>query len=167
MVDIAFEQGQFLIDEAEAQHRRRGGINLHAVSPILIGLAAPIVALNVVHPSLLERMSHLDLVLMIFVFVIAAGIFVHSVLSPGKVVAAAFDPAGRTVTLVHAGHFAIINRDIHFSDIAGFGMAVDSDLDGNISRRAELHLKNGQCYTLPEGTEESHVLSAREITGLA
>lgn len=167
MADIAFEQAPLVIDTAAAQRAGRCGIDLHALAPILIVLAAPLVSLNVIYPSLLEGMSLPAVLLMGAVFVVSAGIYVHSVLSPGKVIAAAFDPAGRTVTLIHDGRFAVFNRDIHFTDIAAIGMAVACEADNNPTEHAELRLKNGRRFLLPEGTEESHILSIREVMGLA
>ena len=167
MVDIAFEQGQLILDTPEAQVANRTGINLHAMSPILIGLAAPFVLLYVIQPSMMEHASFVATLLMTAVFVISAAIYVHSVLSPGRIVAAAFDPEGQTVTLVRAGRFAISNREVHFKDIAGVGMTIDYDDDGYPTRSAELRLRDGRIFTLPEGTEESHILSLREVLGLS
>ena len=167
MVDFAFEQGQLILDTPEAQSAGSSGVNMHALSPILIGLAAPFVLLFVIQPAMMEHVSFVATLLMTAVFVISAGIYVHSVLSPGKIVAAAFDPAGQTVTLVRAGRFAISNREIHFKDVAGVGMSVDYDDDGYPTRTAELRLRDGRIFNLPEGTEESHILSLREVLGLA
>lgn len=167
MVDIAFERGQLILDTPGAQYAGPGGISFHALSPILIGLAAPFVLLFVIEPAMMEHVSFIATLLLSAVFVISAGVYVHSVLSPGKIVAAAFDPDGQTLTLFRAGRFATSNREIHFKDIAGVGMSVDYDGDGYPMRSAELRLRDGRVFILPEGTEESHILSLREVLGVA
>jgi hypothetical protein len=167
MADITLEQAPLVIDTAAAQRAGRCGIDLHAISLILIATAAPVVALNVIYPSLLDGINFPAMLLMVAVFVVSAGIYVHSVLSPGKIIAAAFDPAGQTVTLIHDGRFAIFNRDIHFTDIAAITMKFECGADSSPTEYAELRLKNGRSFALPEGTEESHILSIREVVGLA
>jgi hypothetical protein len=167
MVGIAYEQGQLILDTPEAQSAGGGSVNLHIMSPILIGLAAPFVLLYIVQPLAMAQVAFVATPVMLAVFVLSAGIYVHSVLSPGEIVAALFDPAGRTVTLVRAGRFGVSNREVHFSDIANIGMTVDYDNDGYPIRSAELRLLGGRIFRLPEGTEESHILSVREVLGLA
>ena len=168
MADIAYDDRQLVLDTAASGLAvRQSGIGLHTTSIMLMGIAMPVVLLFAIQPSVMREAGPVALYVMAAVFAISAGIYVHSVLRPGRLASAAFDSAGRTVTLVWSGAFATTNREIHFADIAGVAMSVTAGTDGQPCRSAELYLKNGQKVPLPEGTEDSHVLAVRELLGLA
>jgi hypothetical protein len=168
MADIAVEHAQLVLDAPEAPVAGSGRLlSLHTVSPVLIGIATPLVAAVIAGPGVLAGVHLEALALLASVFLAAAAIYIYCVLVPGEIVAASFDPEGRMVMLVHAGRFAITNREIHFSEVADVRLVSELDTTGNARRMALLELRNGHTLRLPAGTEASHVLSAREIMGLA
>lgn len=168
MVDIAAEHVQLVLDTPEAPVAVSGRLlSLHTVSPVLIGIATPLVAAVIAGPGVLAGVHLEALALLALVFLSASGIYIYCVLAPGEIVAASFDAEGRMVTLVHSGRFAVTNREIHFSEVADMTLTSDPDETGKACRRAELRLRNGRTLRLPAGTEASHVLSAREVMGLA
>jgi hypothetical protein len=168
MADIAVEHAQLVLDAPVIPGAApRSRLTLHMLSPILIGIATPLVAAIIAGPGVLGSLHAEATALMALVFAAASGIYVYTVLVPGEIVAARFDPEGRMVTLVHSGRFALTNRELHFSEVADVALAHDVDQTGTLCRTAELRLRTGRTLRLPAGTEASHVLSAREVMGLA
>lgn len=168
MADIAVEHAQLVLDAPVSPGAApRSRLTLHLLSPILIGIATPMVAAIIAGPGVLGSLHAEATALLAIVFAIASGIYIYTVLVPGEIVAARFDPEGRVVTLVHSGRFALTNRELHFSDVADVALVHDVDATGTLGRSAEIKLRNGRTLKLPAGTEASHVLSAREVTGLA
>ncbi|MEZ5922980.1 MAG: hypothetical protein R3D57_01200 [Hyphomicrobiaceae bacterium] len=168
MAGVLLDSGQLVLESAVA--RSGGGLarsSLHAISLLLIGVSTPLVSIFATSPSMLADVHVVALASMIVVFVVAGGIYVHSVLSPGQVICATFDHDGRTVTLVRDGRFAVSHHELHFSEIADVGMMLQSESDGRLGAVAELRLKNGRTFPLPDGMEEGQMLSVREILGLA
>ena len=168
MTDIAVEHAQLVLDApVDAGARQRSRLTLHMLAPILIGIATPLVAAIIVGPAVLGAWFGEATALLAIVFAVASGVYIYTVIVPGEIVAARFDAEDRMVTLVHAGRFALTNRELHFSEIADVALGFGSDADGGLCRTAEIRLRNGRTLRLPAGTEASHVLSAREVMGLA
>lgn len=168
MADIAVEHAQLVLDAPVMPGvAPRSRLTLHMLSPILIGIATPLVAAIIAGPGVLGSLYQEATALLALIFAAASGIYIYTVLVPGEIVAARFDPEGRVVTLVHAGRFAVTNRELHFSDVADVALLHDVDATGTLCRSAGMRLRNGRTLRLPAGTEASHVLSAREVMGLA
>ena len=168
MADIAMEHAQLVLDAPVTPGAtRRSRLTLHMLSPILIAIATPLVAAIIAGPAVLGSLHAEATAVLALVFAIASGSYIYTVLVPGEIVAARFDPEGHVVTLVHSGRFAVTNREFHFSEVADVALSHELDATGTLGRRAEIAFRNGRSLALPAGIEASHVLSAREVMGLA
>ena len=100
-----YADGQRLIlasPESEGE-TARSGINMHALSPILLGILLPIVAIYIWDPA---AMRHMRIVLYTVLFGLmcaAVGLFVYSVMNPGRIVSVVCNKADRVVELTWQG----------------------------------------------------------------
>lgn len=151
-------------DLGAAQAERH--INLHAASPILIGLTVPMVAVYILDPGALQHARLMLPLLLVSLFFVSLVLFAHALLIPGDVKAVAFDATARRVNLVREGLFSKNNLDIPFSQVAGLRMNRDYDGDGYDTVTAQLVLVTRDVVDLPEGTTEADLATIRRATGL-
>jgi hypothetical protein len=142
------------------------GLNLHAIAPILIGLAAPVIVLSLMSPAFLAHARFLILALLCGLFLVATVLFAMSLLLHGPLSALSIDTEGRAIELVYSGMFANKGVQIPFSDIASLKLTTHYDDDGYRFAAPELVLRNGSRMLLPIAASEMELQAARRLIGL-
>ncbi|MEZ5775943.1 MAG: hypothetical protein R3D33_14940 [Hyphomicrobiaceae bacterium] len=139
----------------------------HPLAPVLTGLVLPVVFMLVLAPGALKSAEFVVVLSLVMVFVVAATIFVHSVLSPGRPIRATVDQTRRVLEIVRQGTFVQSQRTLAFADIAAFEIVYDTDRDGFSTAWPEITLRSGETVELPRGLGERELgLLERSIMNL-
>lgn len=158
------EHGQVVLVDPTVRHVAPGAYKgLHALVPILIGLSLPILLFSVFEPRALANGRLVLHLVMLGVVLIAATVFFLSLVNPGNVVQAVFDPAKRTVELVRSGAFANNILSIPFDRIASVRIETTYDDDGYQQRVPLIVLTDREAHRLPAGTTETDVAAIRTL----
>jgi hypothetical protein len=136
------------------------------LSPVLIGLSAPIVFGLMMFPSALENASVVLTAFLLVLLLICIAAYTVSVFVPGEVSGLLVDRGDRQIELITNGMFATGRRAIVFEDIADLRMAKQYDHDGYAVDLAELRLIGGEVITLPSSISPSDINVARRALGL-
>jgi hypothetical protein len=73
------------------------GFNLHALSPILLGLVTPFLVIHYIDPNALREIRFAVWIGLVVLFFLATGLFVYSAMNPGRIVSVVFDRAHQNV----------------------------------------------------------------------
>jgi hypothetical protein len=159
-------RGQLVLIDESVQHSAPGAYKgLHALVPVLIGLSLPIVLFSMFDPRALGNTRLVLHILMMGVALVAATLFFLSLLNPGNVVQAVFDPERRCLDLVRSGAFANNVLTVPFDRIASVRIETAYDDDGYQQRVPLVVLSNRETYQLPAGTSEADIAAIRDLIG--
>lgn len=147
-----------------------GGIasrfNMHMLSPIILGLASPMLMMGLIDPAGLRHGRLVILALLVSLLVLATVLFAMSLFWPGDTSSVIFHVKPRKVEFVQSGLLANTSVEVHFDEIAAIGIASRFDRDGYPFTQAEIRLRDGQRVALPPGTEPETIAAARRALGL-
>jgi hypothetical protein len=144
----------------------RSRFNLHMLSPILLGLAAPMLVIGLIDPAGLRPGRVMVFALLGSLFLVATVLFAVSLLWQGEITAVVFDKQRRKIEFVQSGLLANISVEVHFDQVAAIGVAARFDRDGYPFTQAEIELRDGQRVALPAGTTTETIAAARRALGL-
>jgi hypothetical protein len=165
MASFALDSNRLLLSDGSGDGR--AGVDLQALSPILIGFMCPFVVLLLIDPAALRHVQFAAILVLILGFVLSATVFVHATLTPGRTTAIAFDAQARIATITRRGAFASRRRSVAFADIQSLELATAYDDDGYPTRTPELHLASGEVIELPAGTQEADLDAVGRMLGFA
>jgi len=154
---VAASQGGNPADDttsARSMDSYRGG---HALAPILIGLSAPAIGLSVFAPELLGGAHVLLNVYLLLLMAFASGVFVVSLVAPGDVVEARFDPKTRSAQFVRAGPLAHKVTTVPFERMERARLHVFYDDDGYAWAQPLITMRNGSEVQLPTDFSEPEI----------
>ncbi len=157
---------RIVLGSSQTESGVAGRFNLHMLSPIMLGLAAPILVVGIIDPAILQHGRAIIFALLASMLMVATLLFAASLMWPGDVTAVIFDTKARKVELVQSGLLATSSVEVFFDQIANIGMASRYDKDGYPFTRAELELRDGQRVALPAGTTPETIAAARRALGL-
>lgn len=160
-------EGRFIVSDGTVDPdsaRFRGLLN--SASPLMIGLAAPILAMMLIEPAALRHAQFLVVAVLLPLLFVAIGIYAYCVINPGEIKAAVADPAKRTLELVQTNGFATRRTSIPFNEITAVRLASTYDRDGYCSKQAEIELHGGERVPLATVTDEREVRALRAAVGL-
>ena len=140
--------------------------NLHMLSPILLGLATPMLVITLLDPAGVRHGRLLVVGMLVSLFAVAAVLFALSLLWQGEVTTVIFDTRTRHVEFVQSGLLANTSVEVHFDQIVAVGQASRFDRDGYPYTQAEIQLRDGQRVALPPGTKPETLAAARKALGL-
>lgn len=132
-----------------------------AASPVIIGLAAPILLMLIIDPSALKHARFLVVAVLMPMLFVAIGLYVYSVLDPGDVRGVVADIANRRLDVIQSNYFATRKTVVPFADIAGAKLVHGYDPDGYPMSVAEVVLVNGDRFALPPETTEADMKDLR------
>ncbi len=136
------------------------------LSPMLIGLSAPVVAGLVLFPELLrDALGMLALVLSVALFVAIAA-YIVSVLAPGVPVALEVRQATSEVAVVISGALAERVVLVPFKEVARLGLIKSSDQDGYEVTSVELKTRDGDAWVVAGNTDEATIVRLRSVIGI-
>ena len=135
----------------------------HALVPVLLGLAAPVIVLSLVDPRALASASVILHVYLFLIFAIATTAYIYSVFAPGDITKVTFQKRRRVVIAERAGLFATTRSEILFSDIASVRIENRYDDDGYETPVPVIVLTDHKVLPLPAGTTEADVTAMRGL----
>lgn len=122
---------------------------LHAVSPVLTGLAAPFVAWLVLAPRGFAQLGVIGPAILLLIGLAALVIFLHGVFTAGSIAGIAFDGDTRSVEIIETGMFSRRVTRLRFSEVASLHSTPHSDRDGFRYVKTVLALRNGDKIEVP------------------
>lgn len=134
-----------------------------SAAPMILGLAAPILVMMLIDPSILRHASFLLLAILVPMLLVAVGIYAFSVINPGDLAGVIADAQRQEVDLLHANAFAIRRTTIAFEDISNVRLIAAYDRDGYATERGELLLQNGERVLLPVGIDGAEINALKGI----
>jgi hypothetical protein len=153
---------QFVLGSAEIMQSSRA---LQWLSPVLLGLAGPLVLMVVLGPSILDHAQFLFSMILLTILIISAGMFTFSVVMRGPVAAVVFDRPTRSVNIIRQGVFANSITVLPFDAVHKIQIASAYDDDGYRREIAELITTEGTSIVLPAGVIEAQIRAAKVILG--
>lgn len=142
------------------------GFNLHMLSPVLIGLATPLLLIGILDPAGLRHGRLIILTLLVSLLAVSTVMFALSLLWAGDTTAIIIDGKARKVEFVQGGLLADTSVEVDFDQIAAIGVASRFDRDGYPFVQSEIRLRDGRRVALPAGTPGESVAAARTVLGL-
>ncbi len=159
-------QSRLVLGVDQSSSSVSGRFNLHMLSPILLGLAAPMMVIGVIDPSIIQHGRVIIFALLASMLMVATCLFAASLLWPGDVTAIIVDAKARKVEFVQSGVLATSSVEVHFDQIAALGLASRFDDDGYPFSQPEIQLRDGQRVALPAGSTKESIEAARRVLGL-
>jgi hypothetical protein len=156
----ALTDHQFYVGDAEVAGRSSW------LSPVMIGITAPVVLGLLVAPSILQGAAGFIGALLAVVLVFALGAYILSVLAPGEPVGFAFDTQARSAAVLRAGMVARSRIEIPFSEIARLKSVSRSDRDGYERSAFELQTRDGDSWIVSADVSEAELAKIRKILGM-
>ena len=136
------------------------------MSPIIIGIAAPIILGLVVAPQILDGAAQIVMILLAILLVLAIGAYILSVVAPGEPGSIVVRAASRTVSVVRHGVVANSAVDIAFADITRVGLIQSADPDGYHVSAIELRTRGGEAWSIPCEVDAAELAHIRRLIGL-
>jgi hypothetical protein len=164
-VSAISNNSRFVLGNDQSQGRVSGRFNLHMLSPILLGLSAPMLVIGVIDPAIIQHGRAIIFALLASMLMVTTVLFAASLLWPGDVTAIIVDAKARKVEFVQSGLLATSTVEVHFDQIAAIGLASRFDDDGYPFSQPEIQLRDGQRVALPEGSTAETIAAARRALG--
>lgn len=151
-----------LVDPSNPDAAREYG-GLHAISPMLFGLAVPFVLLLVLAPKAFISLGVAALAILLLIMIAATVIFVHGLFTGGRIAAVAFDRDTRTIDIVETGVFSRSVQTMPFANIAALRASPHYDRDGYKYVTTELVLRSGETLLLPVAPSAEEMRTVRAM----
>lgn len=142
------------------------GLNLQFLTPLLLGLLVPLIAVNYVAPDSMRHLKTPIFVVLVAMFAICSILFFITAHFPGKIHAVVVHREERTVEIVFRSMLATSSQFVPFSDISSLRARNSYDDDGYAEVAAEIVLYAQPPIRLPEGTTEAELRPLRAAIGL-
>jgi hypothetical protein len=133
------------------------------MSPLLIGLIAPVLAGLFLFPELLRDALGVVGLLLAVALMIALGGYIVSVLLPGAPSALAVRPEARTVAVILRGMLAQREILVPFKDVAKLASAKSFDHDGYERSAVELKTRDGDSWIIPCEIDDAKLAQVRDV----
>ena len=164
-VSAGSASSRLVLGDDQIRGRVSGRFNFHMLSPILLGLSAPMLVIAVIDPSIIQHGRTILFALLASMLMVATVLFAASLLWPGDVTAIIVDAKARKVEFVQSGLLATSTVEVHFDQIAAIGLASRFDDDGYPFSQPEIQLRDGQRVALPEGSTTESIAAAKRVLG--
>jgi hypothetical protein len=136
------------------------------MSPLLIGLVAPIVAGMFLVPEVLRDALGIVALLLSVALMIAVGGYIVSVLMPGEPAALGVRPETGTVAVVLRGVLAQREILVPFKEVAKLASAKSFDHDGYERSAVELKTRDGDAWIIPCDVDDTKLAQLRSVIGM-
>jgi hypothetical protein len=133
------------------------------MSPLLIGLIAPVLAGLFLFPELVRDALGVVGLLLAVALLIALGGYIISVLFPGAPAALSVRPGTRTVAVILRGVLAQREILVPFKDVAKLASAKSFDHDGYERSAVELKTRDGDAWVIPCEIDEAKLTKVRDV----
>lgn len=163
---LAANSSVFVLGTVASDSHGERRFNLHLLPPVLIGLAVPLISIGILDPAGLRHARVVIIALLLGLLVIAALLFLLSLVSTAEVRAVVFDRRSRRIGLVQSGILADVTVEVAFDQVRSIGAATRFDRDGYRYNQAEIVLRDGRRIALPEGTSSEAISRAKTLLGL-
>ena len=168
MSSVSREGDRFVLDLTDADDTSNWhGINLQFLTPLLLGLLLPLVAINYLDPTALRYWKLPIFLFLVTMFFVCTGLFAYTAHFPGKIHTLVLHRDERMLELVWRNMISTTTQLVPFSDISALRVRNDYDRDGYAVPLAELVLRSKSPIVLPEGTTAQQLVPLRAAIGLA
>jgi hypothetical protein len=154
-----------ILDDVWLGESAAGGLSKW-LSPLLVGLIAPVVAGMFIAPDLLRESFGIVALLLGLALLIALGGYIISVLFPGDPAALAIRPQSGSVAVVMKGVLAQREIIVPFKEVAKLSSAKSFDHDGYELSAVELKTKDGDSWVIPCDADETKLAHLRSVIGM-
>ena len=138
---------------------------LHAMSPILLGLMLPSLAIALLAPRGYHGLQAMAIAMLFLVMLAAAAIYGLSVFNAGRVGAVAFDIDQRRLDIVSVGMFARRVEQVPFSSIADVRLMTRYNRAGRAFVTTEAVMRTGEIMSLPVAPSPVELQAIRLAVG--
>ncbi len=140
---------------------------VHALAPILLGLAFPALAMLYFVPELAAYWGLMLGLYLILIFVVTAVIFIRAVFNPEIVAEVRFNRRTKIVDVTRKGSFGNTVIYVPFNMIADAYLHVRYDDDGYKYVEPRIRLKDGEDFELPGDVTTADLDTVRRIIAAA
>lgn len=167
MSTVIREGDRLVLDLTDGDdHSTWRGINLQYLTPLLLGLLLPLIAINYVDPTALRYWKLPIFLFLLAMFVLCTALFFYSAHFPGTINALVLHREERMVEIVWRNMISTTTQLVPFSDISALRVRNDYDQDGYAIPVAELVLRSKEPIRLPDGTTSEQLRPLRAAIGL-
>ena len=142
------------------------GVRTLWFSPVLIGVAAPLVFGSILAPQLLDGAGPVVAMLLFLLLLLAGGAYLLTVVAPGAPTAMKVQTATQTLVLMRHGLLANSELAIPFSDVAGINLTSGADRDGFARSGIEIRSRDGDSWALSADVDATDVANLRRLMGV-
>lgn len=153
--------GRIELADPDFVDRLRTYSGMHAISPVLIGLSMPCVAIAIFAPRGYNVLQAAAFAVLCIVMLVATTIFALSVFNSGRVAAVAFDIAGRRLELISIATFARRTETVPFSSIADVRVNTRYNRAGRAFVTTEVVMRTGEVMVLPVAPSDAELRAVR------
>ena len=136
------------------------------LSPVLIGVAAPLIFGLLLAPQFLEGAGPVIAVLLFLLLLLAGCAYLLSVVAPGAPTAVKVQAATQTLVLMRHGVLANSELAIPFADVSGIGLTSGAYRDGFGKSGIEILTRSGDRWTLPADIDAADIANLRRLVGV-
>ncbi len=167
MSSVIREGDRLVLDLTEGSDRSNWyGINLQFLTPLLLGLLLPLIALNYIDPTALRHWKLPIFLFLVMMFFVCTGLFAYTAHFPGKISTLVLHRDERMLEIVWRSMISTTTQLVPFADISALRVRNDYDRDGYAVPVAELVLRTKSPIVLPEGTTAQQLVPLRAAIGL-
>lgn len=139
---------------------------LHWLSPVIVGLTAPAIAVLLLLPALAAHAGAFITLLLALALLVSVLAYAATVFVPTDPIGIEIDRRARLVNIVMASPFAIKRMAFDFADIVSLRFATFYDQDGYSQNGAELTTSDGDVIEFTADLTPADIESARRALGL-
>lgn len=125
------------------------GVRQPWMSPVLIGLGAPIVLGLLLAPQFLLGASSMIVASLVFLMIMAAGAYAISVLLPGTPGTLIVAPRTQTLTVIRYGILSNSSVEVPFSEVVRIELANELTREHSATPFLHLHTRSGDVWGIP------------------
>lgn len=153
--------GRIELADPDFADRLQAYSGMHAISPMLIGLAMPCIGIVVFAPRGYHAMQAAAMAVLCIVMLLATTVFALSVFNSGRVAAVAFDTGNRRLELISIATFARRTETIPYSSISNVRVNTRYNRAGRAFVTTEVVLRTGEVLALPVSPSEAELKAVR------
>ena len=136
------------------------------LSPVLIGVAAPLIFGLILAPQFLDGAGPVVATLLALLLLLAGGAYVLSIVAPGAPRAMKVQTDTQTVVLLRHGLVANSELAIAFSEVARVSLTSGAYRDGFGTSGIEILTRSGERWALPADVGATDIANLRRVIGV-
>lgn len=163
-----FKSGDRLVLELgdPADEQPHFGFNFQLMSPLLLGLLAPLMVIHYFEPEALRHVKWLIWGFLLCMFLFCSALFFYTHHFPGKISSLVVDREARSIEIVWRNMMSSASQIVPFEEINALRVRHEVDDAGNTRSVAELVVRSRPPLELPDTISEQQLRPLRAAIGL-